>query len=99
MNSISHRLKPYLGYALYFGLFVLVGGYFITPESSKYHTQIYLGLYIPALIAVIVNAATPYSAIYKNDPVLQSFTALLLWLAITTLWSGYDNTAHLLKLI
>lgn len=98
MNSVNDALQRYCGHALYFGLFVLVAGFFIIPESSKYHTTVNLGFFIPALCTAVLHARELRRAL-ATDPALQIFTVLLLWLGITSLWSSYDDAVHLVKLL
>lgn len=98
MNSVFPWLRPTIRYALYFGLFVLVAGFFISPENSKYQTQIYIGLYIPAVAALILNAPSLARALAR-DVVLQCFTLLLIWLGITIFWTPFDNPVRILKVL
>ena len=58
MSSVNDALQRYYGHALYFGLFVLVAGFFIIPENSRYHTVVYLGFFIPALGAALLHAGS-----------------------------------------
>lgn len=98
MESSCRPLSPYVSAALYFGLFVLVAAYFLSPRSSAYHTQVYLGLYIPAVIA-LAYYARPLLHDLRTDSTLQLFTVLLVWFGITSLWTEYRASIHLLKLL
>lgn len=98
MRQPLQRLKTNVNYALYFGFFVLFAGYFITHESSTHHTQVFLGFYLPALLAVGFNARSLAHDL-RTDRVLQCFTLLLLWFGITTLWTRFDSPTHLIKLL
>ena len=98
MNKLSDTMKRYCGHALYFSLFVLVAGFFVVPESSRYHTIVYLGFYIPALSAALLHARE-LGRTLATDPAWQIFTVLMLWLGISTLWSSFDDAAHLVKLL
>lgn len=98
MSSVSERLSTYLQYALYLGLFVLVAGFFTSAGSSTHHTILYLGLFIPALAAVLFHAPRLLRDL-RQDPVLQGFTALLIWMGISVLWTDFDRPDHLFKLL
>ena len=98
MNRASDTLQRYCGHALYFGLFVLVAGFFVIPENSKYHTIVYLGFFIPALSAALLHARE-LGRTLTTDPAWQIFTVLMLWLGISTQWSSFDDAAHLVKLL
>ena len=98
MNRVSDTLQRYCGHALYFGLFVLVAGFFVIPENSKYHTIVYLGFFIPALSAALLHARE-LGRTLTTDPAWQIFTVLMLWLGISTQWSSFDDAAHLVKLL
>ena len=98
MNNLNRWLGSTIGYGLYFALFVLVAGFFILPESSKYHTVMYLGFFTPALAAVLLNARELGHTLAR-DRALQIFTLMLLWFGITTLWSSYGNPGRLIKLL
>ncbi len=98
MSQQLQRLKTNVNYALYFGFFVLFAGYFITDESSTHHTQVFLGFYLPALLAVGLNARS-LAYDLRTDRVLQCFSLLLVWFGITTLWTRFDSPAHLVKLL
>lgn len=97
MKTFWPTLKRRVNLALYFGFFILVAGFFIS-ESSTHHTQVYLGLYITALLAVALNARQLFADLC-SDRAMQCFTALLVWLGITTVWTAFDNTLHLIKLL
>jgi O-antigen ligase len=58
----------------------------------------YLGFFIPALAAVLLNARELGRAL-ASDWALLTFTLLLLWFGITTLWSSFENPGHLIKLL
>lgn len=98
MNRIALWLSSGINYSLYFGLFVLVAGFFVRAENSKYHTLVYLGFYLPALAAVILNARTLAQDLI-HDRALQIFTLFLAWLAVTLLWSPHFDSAHILKIL
>lgn len=98
MEKLSQRLDLCLGYALYFGLFVLVGGYFTSPDSSTHHTQLYIGFFIPAVAALLWHSPQLLRDL-RQDRGLQCFTLLLAWLAITVSWTTHPDKAHLYKLL
>ncbi len=98
MDRSLRGLTSFFTYACYFGLFVLIAGYFLTNHASRYHTQIYLGLNLPVAI-LLVLASKPLYRDWSGDPALQCFTLLLLWFGVTTLWTTFDNVPHLLKLL
>ncbi len=98
MHRSLRALTSFFTYACYFGLFVLVAGYFLTNEDSRYHTQLYIGLHLPVAI-LLVLAIKPIFRDWLADPALQGFTAVLAWFGVTTLWTTYQDVPHLLKLL
>jgi O-antigen ligase len=98
VGSDYWRLDRFVSFALYFALIMLVAGFFVLPENSKYHTAIYLGFYGPALAAVLLNFRSLKNDL-ASDPALQCFSLLMIWLGITTLWTPYEDIAHLVKLL
>ena len=91
-------LTAFFTYACYFGLFVLIAGYFLTNQDSRFHTQMYLGLNLPVAI-LLVLAIKPLYRDWTSDPALLGFGVLLAWFGVTTAWTHYHNVPHLLKLL
>ena len=62
-------LTAFFTYACYFGLFVLIAGYFLTNQDTRFHTQMYLGLNLPVAI-LLVLAIKPLYRDWSSDPAL-----------------------------
>jgi O-antigen ligase len=97
-NRAAQGLTTFFTFAAYFGLVVLIAGYFLNTSDSRFHTQVYLGLYFPVAALLLLRSGAFYCAWLSNRE-LQCYTLLLIWFGVSTIWTPYDAIPHILKLL
>lgn len=91
-------LTVFFTYAVYFGLIALIAGYSLNTQDSRFHTQVYLVLNLPVAALLLLRSEVLYCAWISNRA-LQSYTLLLIWFGVSTIWTPYDDISHILKLL
>ncbi len=77
-------------YWLPFGFFVLLAGMYLFPTRNSYKTGVYLSLFLPALVWVLMGGWKSMVPLFKKSGL--ALVAVLGYYALSSVWGGADES-------